>query len=154
MQESNVEAKAAAATATDENRADRIFRAKDRRDAHESAAPETTKEDNCMNEDKNHRESSMTAGYRLVTTVDEIKRYIGDSRVVAFDLETAPDAPYCGDDKAALDPAKAHIVGCSFSVRPGTGIYVPIALHPFYCGVSKDEFAAFMRGLMNEPTNY
>ena len=150
--ENNIVDRAAAATAEDENRAERIYGAEDGRGARENAASETIREENLMR-DKNSM-NSMTADYRLVTTIDGVKRYIGDSRVVAFDLETAPDAPYRGEDKAALDPAKAHIVGCSFSVRPGTGIYVPIALPPFYCGVSKDEFAAFMRGLMNEPADY
>lgn len=149
MQESNVEAKAAAATAEDENRADRIFGAEDGRGARENAASDTTREENPMR-DKNSM-NSMTADYRLVTTIDEIKHYIGDSSVVAFDLETAPDALYRGEDRAALDPAKAHIVGCSFSVRSGTGIYVPIALSPFYCGVSKDDFAAFIRELLMNP---
>ena len=59
----------------------------------------------------------MNTEYKCVTTVDGIKDYIGDSRIVAFDFETAPDDPHREEDKAALDPAKAHIVGCSFSVR-------------------------------------
>ena len=45
----------------------------------------------------------------------------------AFDFETAPDDPYRDEEKAALDPAKSHIVGCSFSVKEGSGIYVPLA---------------------------
>ena len=69
----------------------------------------------------------MQTDYQLVTDVKTIEAYIGDAPVVAFDLETAPDDPYRQDDKAALDPARAHICGCSFSVREGTGIYVPIA---------------------------
>lgn len=149
--ESNIEAQTAAATAEDENRAERIYGAEDGRCARDNAASETPKEDNCMNEEKNHRESRMTADYRLVTTIDGVKRYIGDNCDVAYDLESAPDDQYRGEERAALDPAKAHIVGCSFSVRPGTGIFVPIALHPFYCGVDKDEFAAFIRELMMNP---
>ena len=151
MMESNIEAQTAAATAEDENRAERIYGAEDGRCARDNAASETPKEDNCMNEEKNHRESRMTADYRLVTTIDGVKRYIGDNCDVAYDLESAPDDQYRGEERAALDPAKAHIVGCSFSVRPGTGIFVPIALHPFYCGVDKDEFAAFIRELMMNP---
>lgn len=151
MIESTIEAQAAAATAEDENRAERIYGAEDGRCARDNAASETPKEDNSMNEEKNHRESRMTADYRLVTTIDGVKRYIGDNCDVAYDLESAPDDQYRGEEKAALDPAKAHIVGCSFSVRPGTGIFVPIALHPFYCGVDKDEFGAFMRELMTNP---
>ena len=69
----------------------------------------------------------MNTDYRCVTTVAGIKEYIGGAHIVAFDFETAPDDPYREEDRAALDPAKAHIVGCSFSVQEGTGIYVPIA---------------------------
>ena len=54
--------------------------------------------------------------YKCANSVEEIKTYIGNSRVVAFDFETAPNVAYRDEDKAALDPAKAHIVGCSFSV--------------------------------------
>ena len=149
MIESNTEAQAAAATAEYRIRVGRICGAEDGHGARENAASETIREETPMR-DKNSM-NSITADYRLVPTIDGVKRYIGDSRVVAFDLETAPDASYRGEDKAALDPAKAYIVGCSFCVRPGTGIYVPIARHPFYYGVNEDEFAAFMRELMTNP---
>ena len=85
----------------------------------------------------------MQTNYKCVTTVNGIKNYIGDSRIVAFDFETAPDDPYRDEDKAALDPAKAHIVGCSFSVREGTGIYVPIA-HRIGENIDEAEFFAFL----------
>lgn len=65
--------------------------------------------------------------YRCVTSVQEIQQYIGNAAVVAFDYETAPDEPYRIEEKAALDPAKSHIVGCSFSAKEHTGIYVPVA---------------------------
>ena len=65
--------------------------------------------------------------YRCVTSVQEIQEYIGNAAVVAFDYETAPDEPYRMEEKAALDPYKSHIVGCSFSVKEHTGIYVPVA---------------------------
>ena len=65
--------------------------------------------------------------YRQVTTVQGIRNYLGDARVAAFDFETAPDNAYREDDRAALDPARSHIVGCSFSVSEHTGIYVPVA---------------------------
>lgn len=55
----------------------------------------------------------MNTEYKCVTTVEGIKEYIGDSPLVAFDFETAPDDSFRDEDKAALDPAKAHIVGCS-----------------------------------------
>lgn len=144
--ENNIVDRAAAATAEDGSRADRTCGAEDGCSARESAASETAREESPIR-DKNNM-NSMTADYRLVTTIDGAKRYIGDNHDVAFDLESAPDEQYRGEDRAALDPAKAHIVGCSFSVRPGTGIYIPIARHPSYCGVGIDEFAAFMRELM------
>lgn len=42
--------------------------------------------------------------YKVVTTIKEIKEYIGDAKVIAYDFETAPDALFRDDDKAALDP--------------------------------------------------
>ena len=94
----------------------------------------------------------MNTEYNCVTTVDGIKDYIGGSGIVAFDFETAPDDPYREEDKAALDPARAHIVGCSFSVKEGTGIYVPIA-HRIGTNIDKDAFFAFLTAfLMNTTT--
>lgn len=94
----------------------------------------------------------MNTEYKCVTTVDGIKDYIGGSRIVAFDFETAPDDPYREEDKAALDPARAHIVGCSFSVKEGTGIYVPIA-HRVGTNIDNDAFFAFLTAfLMNTTT--
>lgn len=83
----------------------------------------------------------MQAKYQCVTTVEGIRDYIGGSRLVAFDFETAPDETYRDEEKAALDPAKAHIVGCSFSVEEGTGIYVPVAHRS---GENIDEAAFFV----------
>ncbi|MEZ3426767.1 MAG: bifunctional 3'-5' exonuclease/DNA polymerase [Lachnospiraceae bacterium] len=94
----------------------------------------------------------MNTEYKCVTTVDGIRDYIGGSRIVAFDFETAPDDPYREEDKAALDPARAHIVGCSFSVKEGTGIYVPIA-HRIGTNIDRDAFFAFLTAfLMNTTT--
>ena len=85
----------------------------------------------------------MQAKYQCVTTVESIRDYIGDSRLVAFDFETAPDEAYRDEEKAALDPAKAHIVGCSFSVEEGTGIYVPVA-HRSGGNIDEAAFFAFL----------
>lgn len=89
----------------------------------------------------------MNTEYKCVTTVDGIHDYIGGSHIVAFDFETAPDDPYREEDKAALDPARAHIVGCSFSVKEGTGIYVPIA-HRIGTNIDKDAFFAFLTAFL------
>lgn len=88
--------------------------------------------------------------YRCVTTVKEIRDYIHGHLIVAFDYETAPDEPYRNDHKAALDPAKAHIVGCSFSVEPGTGIYVPVA-HKIGTNIDEADFYRFLRDFLTNP---
>ncbi len=82
--------------------------------------------------------------YKCVTTVQEIMDYIGDAKVVAFDYETAPDESYRTEEKAALDPAKSHIVGCSFSVEEHTGIYVPVA-HKVGRNIDGTSFFAFLK---------
>ncbi len=93
----------------------------------------------------------MNTDYRCVRTIDGIKDYIGESHIVAFDFETAPDEPYRNEEKAALDPAKAHIVGCSFSVKEGTGIYVPVE-HKKGENIDKDDFYAFLRQFLQSET--
>lgn len=93
----------------------------------------------------------METKYICVTTVAGIRDYIGGSQLVAFDYETAPDEPYRDESKAALDPAKAHIVGCSFSVKKGTGIYVPVA-HRLEKNIDHAEFFAFLREFLSDTT--
>ncbi len=91
----------------------------------------------------------MTTNYNCVTTVMGIQEYIGRSAIVAFDFETAPDDPYREEDKAALDPARAHIVGCSFSVKEGTGIYVPVA-HRIGSNIDKEDFLRFLSAFLTD----
>ncbi len=93
----------------------------------------------------------MNTEYKCVTTAEGIKEYIGSSLLVAFDFETAPDEPYRSEDKAALDPAKAHIAGCSFSVKEGTGIYVPVA-HRIGTNVDKTAFFSFLEEFLTDTT--
>ena len=93
----------------------------------------------------------MNTEYKCVTAVDGIKEYIGNSPLVAFDFETAPDDPFRDEDKAALDPAKAHIVGCSFSVKEGTGVYVPVA-HRVGTNIDQDAFFAFLMAFLMDKT--
>lgn len=82
--------------------------------------------------------------YFLATSVEAIQAYIGTSKTVAFDIETSPDEPYRDDEKAALDPHKAHIVGVSFSVFHNSGIYVPVA-HKNGPNVDYESFMSFFR---------
>ena len=91
----------------------------------------------------------MNTDYRLVNTVEGIKEYIGNSRIVAFDFETAPDDPYRDEEKAALDPAKSHIVGCSFSVKEGSGIYIPVS-HRIGKNIDKKAFYKFLAEFLTD----
>ncbi len=87
--------------------------------------------------------------YICVTDVAGIRNYIGGATIVAFDFETAPNAAYRNEDRAALDSAKAHIVGCSFSVKEGTGIYVPID-HKVGTNIDKNEFFSFLQEFLSD----
>ena len=91
-----------------------------------------------------------TTDYRTVTTVEEILDYIGDADVAAFDYETAPDDKYRDEDKAALDPAKSHIVTMSISVRGHTGIMIPVA-HKVGVNIDHDVFLSFLKGFLMNP---
>lgn len=86
----------------------------------------------------------MNAIYKCITSVEGIRDYIGDAKIIAFDYETAPDEAYRNEEKAALDAHKAHIVGCSFSVTEGTGIYVPVA-HKVSKNIEPTSFDKFLR---------
>ena len=63
--------------------------------------------------------------YKLALNIDGIAEYIGDSRILALDIETSPLTEYRNEPKSALDTHKASITGISFSVLENTGIYVP-----------------------------
>ena len=65
--------------------------------------------------------------YKLAKSTDDVKKYLENADIISFDFETAPDDEYRDEPMAAIDPHKSHIVGVSFAVKAGTGIYVPIA---------------------------
>ena len=65
--------------------------------------------------------------YRCVLTIEEIQQYLADADTVAFDFETAPTEAHRHEERAALDPHKARIVGVSLSVAEGSAMYVPLA---------------------------
>jgi len=65
--------------------------------------------------------------YTLARSADDVQDYLNGAEVVSFDFETAPNDEYRDEPMAAIDPHKSHIVGVSFSVKEGTGIYAPIA---------------------------
>lgn len=93
----------------------------------------------------------MEGNYKKVTTLKEIKEYLGNSKIVAFDFETAPDEKFRHESKAALDPAKSHVTDCSFSVKPGTGITVPLT-HKVGKNMDQKVFWSFFAELMSERT--
>ncbi len=66
---------------------------------------------------------------------------------MAFDFEAAPDEKYRDEKRAALDVHKSHIVGCSFSVKERTGIYVPIA-HLTGENMNKEIFFDFLESFL------
>lgn len=91
----------------------------------------------------------MDTNYKCITTVQGIRDYLKDNKEIAFDYETSPDEKFRDEDKAALDPAKCHIVGCSFSVEEGTGIYVPVA-HLVGTNIDKDAFMGFLEKFLTD----
>lgn len=94
-----------------------------------------------MNEIKNE--------YRCVTDPAEVKAYLGDSKIVSFDYETAPDDGYRDEDKAALDAAKSHICTLSLSVKEHTGIMIPVA-HKVGPNMSKADFDALLTEFLTD----
>lgn len=63
--------------------------------------------------------------YKLVLDKQKIKSYIKNHRFLALDIEISPFNKYRNNEKASLDAHKSSITGISFSVKEGTGIYVP-----------------------------
>ena len=89
----------------------------------------------------------MNDNYKCITNIEEIRAYLGDAKVVAFDYETAPDEAYRDEEKAALDAHKSHIVGCSFSIKEGSGIYVPVA-HKVGINIEPTSFDKVLRAFL------
>ncbi len=89
------------------------------------------------------------SNYKCVVSIEEIYEYIGNAKIVAFDYETAPDIPFLHEERAALDAHKSHIAGCSFSVKPYTGIYVPVA-HKIGQNIDSSEFFEFLSKFLTD----
>ena len=91
----------------------------------------------------------MDKNYKCVTEIRELRRYIGNAKIVAFDYETAPDEAYRDEAKAALDPFRSHIVECSYSVEEGTAVSVPVK-HLTGQNMDYDTWLAFHRKLLTD----
>ncbi len=97
-------------------------------------------------------ESVIKKDYRAAYSINSIRAYLDNAKIVAFDFETAPNDEWRCDSKAALDAHRAHIVGCSFSKEVNTGIYVPIA-HRRFENIDKTLFFTFLKEFLeNEST--
>lgn len=92
---------------------------------------------------------SKEAIYKCVTDMQDLLDYLGNANKVSFDYETAPDEAFRNEEKAALDPAKCHIVGCSFSTAPFSGIYVPVA-HLEGTNIDKKAFMTFLKHFLSD----
>lgn len=66
------------------------------------------------------------AEYIRATNMQDIEDYLAGSTEISFDFETSPYKEFRNEEFAALDPHKSDIVGISLSVKPGTGIYIPM----------------------------
>ena len=73
-----------------------------------------------------YAQMGLSMDYKAIFTIEELKNHLSGATLVAFDFETAPDEKYRKEEKAALDAHKCHIVGISFSVAEGTGVYLPL----------------------------
>jgi DNA polymerase-1 len=89
--------------------------------------------------------------YRAIHTLTELKEYTSGAAFVAFDFETAPDEKYRKEEKAALDAHKSHIVGISFSVAEGDGIYLPLAHTNGQNSADPEAIWKWLEGFFTEP---
>jgi len=64
--------------------------------------------------------------YKIIYDLNDLSNYLKNAKEIAFDFETAPKNDYRHADYAALDAHKADIVGISLSVKPNTGVYIPL----------------------------
>ena len=91
----------------------------------------------------------MSTDYKCVTEIGAVREYLAGHDLVSFDYETAPDAAYRMEEKAALDPAKAHICTMSLSVKEHTGIMIPVA-HLIGTNMDTDTFYQFLREFLTD----
>lgn len=91
--------------------------------------------------------------YRSVTNYQEIKKYLENTSLLAFDFESAPDEPFRAEERAALDAHKAHIAGISFSKSEGDAIYVPLAHIVGENAERQDKFWKYLQNAVFENKN-
>ena len=98
---------------------------------------------------KEKGKKNMNKKYKKITEISELRRCLKDHHEIAFALKTAPQYQYRGEIGADRDPLKSYIVGCSFSVAEGEGIYVPVA-HRVGTNMATAEFHGFLDGFLSD----
>ena len=91
----------------------------------------------------------MKEDYRFITDLGAVKEYLAGHDLVSFDYETAPDPAYRAEEKAALDPAKAHICTMSLSVKEHTAIMIPVA-HLVGPNMDSSTFYQFLQDFLTD----
>ena len=86
----------------------------------------------------------------LRINLDDLKSYLGNASIIAFDFETSPTADYRHEERAALDAHKACITGISFSVGEGTAVYVPFAHQTGGNAQNTDEIMWYLKSVFFE----
>ena len=89
--------------------------------------------------------------YKPIYTLDELKEYLEGAAHVGFDFETAPLEKYRTEDKAALDAHKARIVGISFSVAEGSGVYLPLKHQTDGNATDQPDIRKWLEGWFSDP---
>ncbi len=93
----------------------------------------------------------MKINYKMTTDLQVVADYLGDAVLIAFDFETAPQAAWRDDPKAALDPHRGVIVGVSLAVAAGTGLYLPLNHRDFDNVEAEAAFAFLKRRVFEHP---
>ena len=91
----------------------------------------------------------MKDDYRCVTDMDSVREYLRGHQIVSFDYETAPDDSFREEEKAALDPARAHICTMSLSVAEHSAIMIPVA-HRRGPNMDETVFKKFLRDFLTD----
>lgn len=92
----------------------------------------------------------LNKNYKPCTNFEDLKNYIGDSKIVAFDFETSPLDDYRDTPKASLDAHRSDIIGISFCVAKGTAIYVPLKHRVGTNAEEQDKIWAYLKTLFTD----
>jgi len=89
--------------------------------------------------------------YKPIHTLEELQKYLTGASLVALDFETSPDEKCRKEEKASLDAHKSHIVGISFSVAEGNGVYLPLAHRSGQNAIDPEAIWEWLAGFFADP---